>query len=46
MGHVGKAAGTHEWVVAGLRYIAVYIVNTNLEVIDLVAVFESARDRD
>lgn len=45
MGHVGKVAGTHEWVIPGLPYIIVYIVKTDADVIDVVAVFHGAQDR-
>jgi toxin ParE1/3/4 len=45
MGHVGVVAGTHEWVIPGLPYIIVYVINTNAGVIDVVAVFHGAQDR-
>jgi toxin ParE1/3/4 len=46
MGHVGRAPGTYEWVVPGLPYIVVYKVNTDADVVDVVAVFHGAQDRE
>jgi toxin ParE1/3/4 len=46
MGHVGRAPGTYEWVVPGLPYIVVYKVNTDEEMVDVVAVFHGARHRE
>lgn len=45
MGHVGKVAGTLEWVVPGLPYIIVYKVDASIDVVDVVAVFHGAQDR-
>ena len=45
MGHVGVVTGTHEWVIPGLPYIIVYVINANADVIDVVAVFHGAQDR-
>jgi plasmid stabilization system protein ParE len=45
MGHIGKASDTYEWVVTGLPYIVVYKVNTDDDVVDVVAIFHGAQDR-
>ena len=44
MGHVGRAAGTYEWVVPGLPYIVVYKFNTDDDEIAVVAIFHGAQD--
>ena len=46
MGHVGRDAGTHEWVVPRLPYIVVYEVDQVQERVVVVAVFHGAQDRD
>lgn len=46
LGHVGRGAGTFEWVVPGLPYIVVYRVNADDNVVDIVTVVHGAQDRD
>lgn len=46
LGHAGRRAGTFEWVVAGLPYIIVYQINSDDDLIDVVAVVHGAQDRD
>jgi len=46
MGHIGKAAGTYEWVVPGLPYILVYEVRSADDLIAVAAVFHGAQDRE
>ena len=43
---VGRAPSTYEWGVPGLPYIVVYTVNTEDDVVDVVAVFHGAQDRE
>lgn len=38
-------AGTHEWVVPGLPYIAVYELRPEDESLVVIAVFHGAQDR-
>lgn len=45
MGRAGHVAGTHEWVVVGLPYIVVYVVDEAHDVLIVLAVFHAARDR-
>jgi toxin ParE1/3/4 len=44
MGHMGRVAGTYEWVVRGLPYIIVYQMDTD-EVL-ILGVFHGAQDRE
>lgn len=47
IGHAGRVAGTHEWVVHGLPYIIVY--ETGVTVPDevlILGVFHGAQDRE
>lgn len=47
MGHAGRVAGTHEWVVNGLPYIIVYQIGIpKLDEILILGVFHAAQDRD
>ena len=46
IGHAGKAAGTHEWVVTGLPYIVVYEIDSNNDELRVVAVFHGAQNRE
>ncbi|MEJ2624649.1 MAG: type II toxin-antitoxin system RelE/ParE family toxin [Pseudolabrys sp.] len=46
LGHTGRRTGTFEWVVTGLPYVIVYRINTEDELIDVVAVFHGAQNRD
>jgi len=46
LGHSGKAAGTHEWVVTGLPYIVVYEVDSGNEELRVIAVFHGAQNRE
>jgi toxin ParE1/3/4 len=45
MGHVGRAPGTHEWVVTGLPYIVVYKIDSDNDEVQIIAVFHGAQDR-
>ena len=47
MGHAGRVAGTHEWVVRGLPYIIVYQIGAadSNEVL-ILGVFHAAQDRE
>lgn len=46
IGHLGRRKGTLEWVVPGLPYIVVYQLNLERDVVDVIAVFHGAQDRD
>lgn len=46
LGHAGRVPGTFEWVVIGLPYIVVYRLDDTADVVDVVAVFHGAQDRD
>jgi toxin ParE1/3/4 len=45
MGHVGRARGTHEWVVRGLPYVVVYKIDSDHDEVQVTAVFHGAQDR-
>lgn len=45
IGRAGRVAGTHEWVVVGLPYIVVYVVDERHHELIVIAVFHAARDR-
>ena len=45
IGHVGRAVGTQEWVVAGLAYIVVYTVDPEADELAVIGVFHGARSR-
>jgi toxin ParE1/3/4 len=45
MGHIGRARGTHEWVVVGLPYIIVYEVDESAQEVAIIAVFHGAQER-
>jgi plasmid stabilization system protein ParE len=45
MGRSGRDAGTREWVVPGLPYIAVYEVRPESQAVVVIAVFHGAQDR-
>mgnify|MGYP000076244872 CR=1 FL=1 len=45
MGRNGRDAGTREWVVPGLPYIAVYEVRAESDQVVILAVFHGAHDR-
>lgn len=45
MGRRGRDAGTREWVVPGLPYIAVYEVRPESQEVVVIAVFHGAQDR-
>ena len=46
MGHAGRRIGTYEWVVRGSPYIIVYRINVEDDLVDIVAIFHGAQDRD
>jgi toxin ParE1/3/4 len=46
LGHAGRVSGTFEWVVTGLPYIIVYRLDDPANVVDVIAVFHGAQDRD
>lgn len=47
MGHAGRVAGTHEWVVRGLPYIIVYQIGaTDSDEVLVLGVFHGAQDRE
>jgi toxin ParE1/3/4 len=46
MGHVGRTAGTYEWVIPGLPYIIVYEVRENEDLVSVDAIFHGAQDRE
>ena len=47
MGRVGRAAGTHEWVVRGLPYVIVYEIGTaDPDELLILGVFHAVRDRE
>jgi len=45
MGRIGRDAGTREWVVPGLPYIAVYELRPEDDALVVIAVFHGAQDR-
>jgi len=45
IGHKGKSPGTYEWIVTGLPYIVVYIIDSDHDELQVVAVFRGAQDR-
>jgi len=45
MGHAGRVAGTHEWVVPGLPYIVVYTVDERHDELIVIGVFHGAQNR-
>jgi addiction module RelE/StbE family toxin len=45
LGHVGRGAGTYEWVVPGLPYIVVYTINFDNDEVAVLAVFHGAQNR-
>lgn len=45
MGHLGRIASTSEWVVVGLPYIVVYVVDERRDTLTVIGVFHVARDR-
>jgi len=45
MGHIGREPGTFEWVVPRLPYIVVYTVDVENDVLEVLAVFHTRRDR-
>ena len=47
MGHAGRVAGTHEWVVRGLPYIIVYQAGAaDADEVLILGVFHAAQDRE
>jgi toxin ParE1/3/4 len=47
IGHAGRVAGTHEWVVRGLPYIIVYETGTaDPDEVLILGVFHGAQDRE
>jgi toxin ParE1/3/4 len=47
VGHAGRVAGTHEWVVRGLPYIIVYQTGAaDAEEVLILGVFHAAQDRE
>ena len=47
MGRVGRAEGTHEWVVRGLPYVLVYEIGAaDLDEIVILGVFHGAQNRE
>ena len=47
MGHAGRVAGTHEWVVRGLPYIIVYQFGAaDSDEVLILGVFHGAQDRE
>ena len=45
MGRPGRARGTRGWVVHGLPYVIVYIVDELLDELTVLAIFHGAQDR-
>lgn len=45
IGRAGVVAGTHEWVVVGLPYVVVYVLDEARDDLIVIAVFHVARDR-
>lgn len=47
MGHAGRVAGTHEWVVRGLPYIIVYQTGAaDPDEVLVLGVYHAAQDRE
>jgi toxin ParE1/3/4 len=47
MGHAGRVAGTHEWVVRGLPYIIVYQTGAvDSDEVLILGVYHGAQDRE
>ena len=46
MGHAGRDAGTFEWVVPRLPYIAVYEIHPGRDEVIVVAVVHGAQERE
>ena len=46
MGHVGRDAGTLEWVVPRLPYIVIYEIHAERDEVIVVAVLHGAQDRN
>jgi toxin ParE1/3/4 len=47
MGHAGRVAGTHEWVVRGFPYIIVYEPGAaDSDEVTILGVFHGSQDRD
>jgi len=47
MGHAGRVADTHEWVVRGLPYIIVYQIGpADSDEVLILGVFHGAQDRE
>jgi plasmid stabilization system protein ParE len=47
MGHAGRVAGTHEWVVRGLPYIIVYQTGAaHPDEVLILGVYHAAQDRE
>ncbi len=47
MGHAGRVAGTHEWVVRGLPFIIVYQTGAaDADEVLILGVFHAAQDRE
>ena len=45
IGHKGRTPETYEWVVRGLPYIIVYMVDSDHNEVQVTAVFHGAQDR-
>ena len=46
MGHAGRVAGTHEWIVRGLPFIIVYQIETSPDGVTILGVYHDAQDRE
>jgi plasmid stabilization system protein ParE len=46
MGHPGAVAGTYEWVVPGIPFVIVYLIDEPGDVLTVVAIFHSRQDRE
>ena len=45
IGRKGRALGTLEWIVPGLPFIVVYAIDDDAEIVVVIAVFHTARER-
>jgi hypothetical protein len=45
MARAGQIDGTYEWAVVGLPYIVVFVIDEAHEVLIVIAVFHTARNR-
>ena len=45
MGRPGRVRGTREWVVHGLPYLIVYLIDDDATELTVIAIFHGAQDR-